>query len=165
LLVQRALVMDQALKNAQGQIARLQAEVDQARPAGRNGFLGDANNAWGNSPAAVVRPPLQQAFASAPAPAAVAQSGAGWGSGWLGNVATTAAGVVAGSFLFQGIESLMGNHNNGWMSGGSGLQPQDRVTENTVVNNYYDGNGPAGADDFDMAALDADVADDTGDVI
>jgi hypothetical protein len=59
----------------------------------------------------------------------------------------------------------MGNHNNGWMSGGSGLQPQDRVTENTVVNNYYDGNGPGGADDFDMAALDADIADDTGDVI
>ena len=25
--------------------------------------------------------------------------------------ATTAAGVVAGSFLFQGIQGLMGNHN------------------------------------------------------
>jgi hypothetical protein len=161
LLVQRALVMDQVLKNAQGQIARLQAELDQVRPASRNGFIGDAN-AWGNSPAAVPRPP---SFASAPAPAAMAQSGGGWSSGWLGNVATTAAGVVAGSFLFQGIESLMGNHNSGWMSGGAGLQPQDRVTENTVVNNYYDGNSPAGADDFDMAALDADTADDTGDVI
>jgi hypothetical protein len=28
----------------------------------------------------------------------------------LGTVATTAAGVVAGSFLFQGIQGLMGQH-------------------------------------------------------
>ena len=28
----------------------------------------------------------------------------------LGNVATTAAGVVAGAFLFQGIQGLMGHH-------------------------------------------------------
>jgi hypothetical protein len=164
LLVQRALVMDEALKNAQSQIARLQAELDQVRPASRNGFLSDAN-AWGNSPGVASRPPLQQTLASASAPAGITRSGDSWGSGWLGNVATTAAGVVAGSFLFQGIESLMGSHNNGWMSGGSGLQPQDRVTENMVANNYYDGNRPAGADDFDMAALGADIADDSGDVI
>ena len=30
----------------------------------------------------------------------------------LGTIATTAAGVVAGSFLFQGIQGLMGNHGN-----------------------------------------------------
>jgi hypothetical protein len=36
----------------------------------------------------------------------------------LGNIATTAAGVVAGSFLFQGIEHLMGNHNaSGFLQG------------------------------------------------
>jgi len=29
----------------------------------------------------------------------------------LGTVATTAAGVVAGSFLFQGIQGMMGHHN------------------------------------------------------
>ena len=29
----------------------------------------------------------------------------------LGNIATTAAGVVAGSFLFQGIQGHMGHHN------------------------------------------------------
>jgi hypothetical protein len=174
LLVQRTLLQEQALKNAQSQISRLQAQLDQidqlnqGRSASRGSFLGDANNAWGTSPAAAVaRPQMQQPMMSAPAPASVAQAGVGWGSGWLGNVATTAAGVVAGSFLFQGIGSLMGNHGNGWMSGGSGsgLQPQDRVTENTVVNNYYDGNGPGGGDDFEMAALDADIVDDTSDVI
>jgi hypothetical protein len=31
----------------------------------------------------------------------------------LGTVATTAAGVVAGSFLFQGIQGLMGHHGPG----------------------------------------------------
>jgi hypothetical protein len=34
----------------------------------------------------------------------------------LGNLATTAAGVVAGSFLYQGIQNMMGHHNTG--SGG-----------------------------------------------
>ncbi|WP_409563848.1 hypothetical protein [Methylomonas koyamae] len=29
-------------------------------------------------------------------------------------MATTAAGVVAGSFLFQGIENLMSYHSSGW---------------------------------------------------
>ena len=29
----------------------------------------------------------------------------------LGSIATTAAGVVAGSLLFQGMQGLMGHHN------------------------------------------------------
>jgi hypothetical protein len=32
----------------------------------------------------------------------------------LGNLATTAAGVVAGSFLYQGIQNLMGHHGAGF---------------------------------------------------
>jgi hypothetical protein len=164
LLVQRTIVTEQALKNSQAQIARLQAELAQTRPAGRDSFLGDANS-WGNSPVGVARAALQQPFAAAPLPAAVGQSGGGLGSGWLGNVATTAAGVVAGSFLFQGIEHMMGNHNSNWMSGGAGLQPPASLTENSVINNYYDGSGSVGGNDFDMAALDADLADDTSDVI
>jgi hypothetical protein len=31
----------------------------------------------------------------------------------LANLATTAAGVVAGSFLYQGIQQMMGHHNAG----------------------------------------------------
>ncbi len=164
LLVQRTLVTEQALKNLQAQIARLQAELAQIRPTGRDSFLGDAN-AWGTSPVAVARSPLEQPFAAAPVPAAINQSAGGWGSGWLGNVATTAAGVVAGSFLFQGIEHMMGNNNSSWMSGGAGLQPPASLTENSVINNYYDGGGSVGGNDFDVAAFDADLADDTSDVI
>jgi hypothetical protein len=41
-------------------------------------------------------------------PAAAAAQQSAWGSGMLGTVATTAMGVVAGSMLFQGIQSMMG---------------------------------------------------------
>ena len=30
-----------------------------------------------------------------------------WGSGMVGSIASTAVGVVAGSFLFQGIQNIM----------------------------------------------------------
>jgi len=48
-------------------------------------------------------------------------------------VATTAAGVVAGSFLYQGIENLMGHHSSGFGQQSFG----EPFAEKTVVNNYY----------------------------
>jgi uncharacterized protein len=124
LLVQRAMLLDQAMNGAQAQITRLQGELDQVRAQARTGngnssFLDP--NAWGNASvsrtASMPQTPIpsQAPFASpVAAPAASA-----WGSGMLGNIATTAAGVVAGGFLFQGIEHLMGNHgsNSGLMNG------------------------------------------------
>lgn len=95
LLVQRAMLQEQALKAAQEEIARLRTT-----PAG-GGFL--SGNAWGNHQPSPVPQPM-------PAASTPAASG---GSGWLGQVATTAAGVVAGGFLFQGIENLIGHHGNG----------------------------------------------------
>ena len=115
LLVQRAMGMDYALQAAQAQIAKLQAELDQQRSNAPGSFLG-ASNAWGRqtpapnpaqppvAPAALARPAAQAA------PAAAAQASS-WGSGMLGSIATTAAGVVAGSLLFQGMQGLMGHHN------------------------------------------------------
>lgn len=97
LLVQRGLLLEQALQDAQARAASLQAEMDRLRPPVVDG--------WGNAPAPQARPTYA-------APAASAAS-AGWGSGFLGNVASTAAGVVAGSFLFQGIEHLLGGHEHG----------------------------------------------------
>jgi hypothetical protein len=41
--------------------------------------------------------------------------------------------VVAGSFLFQGIENLVGHHGSGFNQQPVGEQ----ITDNTVVNNYY----------------------------
>ena len=109
LLVQRAIQLEQLLQASQTENRRLAAELDQARSGSRGGFLNDTY-AWGSrtpSPAADTEPPAQRAPAPAPAaPAAPARAGL-WGSGLFGNIASTAAGVVAGSFLFQGIQGLM----------------------------------------------------------
>ncbi|WP_367847407.1 DUF2076 family protein [Rhodoferax sp. WC2427] len=109
LLVQRCLLQDNALQTAQAQIARLQAEAQQAQPAGN--FL-DANG-WGRAPVAPVAayapaPAYPQAMPVA-APAAPSRFQA---PSFLTSMATTAAGVAAGAFLFQGIESLMGQHGS-----------------------------------------------------
>jgi hypothetical protein len=88
LLVQRAMGLDLALKAAQAQIAKLEA------------------GSWGRS-----APAATPARPAAPAtPAAAAAPPSAWGSGMLGNLATTAAGVVAGSFLYQGIQNMLGHH-------------------------------------------------------
>jgi hypothetical protein len=87
---------------------------------------------------------------------AAAAPASSWGSGILGNVATTAAGVVAGSFLFQGIENLMGHHNqSGFSASNADAHAVPPVAENTTINNYYDSSGPDDA---------VDVADAGGDL-
>jgi hypothetical protein len=122
LLVQRAMGLDLALKAAQAQIEELQAEPDEAKRGKETSFVGNAN-AWGRSaPAANAAqqplPPLGQGYGKTVAPAAAgAAAPSAWGSGMLGNLATTAAGVVAGSFLYQGIQNLMGHHSSGLGSG------------------------------------------------
>lgn len=96
LLVQRAMGLEYALQAAQ----------EQLRSNTRSGFL-DSPNSWGRT-----APPAQVLAQTASQPDPVtAKPASSWGSGMLGTVATTAAGVVAGSFLFQGIQGLMGHHN------------------------------------------------------
>jgi hypothetical protein len=138
LLVQRALQLDQALQLTQAEVQRLQGELERARAggkaAGSGGFLSDPY-AWGSQPApaaasaagaqtSVSGQPLRPVAASQPQsvqpqasaaagqqpPAAQARPGGWGGSGMLGTVAGTAAGVVGGAFLFQGIQNLM--HRN-----------------------------------------------------
>ena len=150
LLVQRALLMDQALNAAKAQIANLQSQV-QAAQAPARGFL-DPANTWGNSAAPTSRPvaaapyqqpPMQQAPAAYQSPLqapAVAPGFFGGGIGnVLGSVATTAAGVAGGAFLFQGIEHLMGNGGNhgGGLFGQQAAAPLAAPVENTTINNYY----------------------------
>ncbi|KAF1041988.1 MAG: hypothetical protein GAK35_02967 [Herbaspirillum frisingense] len=149
LLVQRALLMEQALTASKAQIASLQNQVQslQSNAAPSPGFLD--GNAWGHAPGAPVRSSPVPAYTPPPAPVQAAPQyqaapaptpssgffGGGMGS-MLGTVAATAAGVAGGAFLFQGIEHLM----NG---GGSGLAHQNGLSapvenvENTTVNNYY----------------------------
>jgi hypothetical protein len=93
LLVQRSMGLEMALQVAQKQMAELQSNSSAAKPA--SSFLSD-NNAWGR----------QEVPAGAQARTGAQPSA--WGSGMLGAIATTAIGVVAGSMLYQGIQSMMG---------------------------------------------------------
>jgi hypothetical protein len=134
LLVQRSLLMEQALNNARDQIAQLENQVRSAQQGDRR-FL-DAN-AWGNSGA--TRPasaPMQQErreyqrdprdyppqqyqpqyqqpsmmggmFGSRPG------GFLGGGGGMLGSIAATAAGVAAGNFLFHGLDNMFHHHDQG----------------------------------------------------
>jgi hypothetical protein len=108
LLVQRAMGLEMALQVAQKQMAEMQAQIDQANQANMpsSGFLSGINS-WGRAAPAQSTP--ANAMAARPAAGAAQQSA--WGSGMLGAIATTAVGVVAGSMLYQGIQSMMG-HNS-----------------------------------------------------
>jgi hypothetical protein len=169
LLVQRAMQLEHVLQATQAQVGQLQAELAQARPAAGNTSFLEGGNAWGRSaavapaaqpiPGGAPNPVMQPRAAGVPA-AAAAPAPSSWGSGILGNVATTAAGVVAGSFLYQGISSLMGHHGGGW---GNAANAHDApVAENTTINNYYGESAPADAelasneDDVDVADSGAD---------
>jgi hypothetical protein len=117
LLVQRALQLDQAFQATQAQVTKLQSELDQSRTGTSGGFLNDAN-AWGSRPAAPAAPAAapQAASGAAPQPSPAAAPPARpspWGSNLLGTMAMTAGGVVAGSFLFQGIQGLMNRNQDG----------------------------------------------------
>jgi hypothetical protein len=111
---------------------KLQAERDQSHPLNRGGFLNDA--AWGSQPPRAPTAQSSAAIPTASAPAAGAP-GRAWGGSMLGNIATTAAGVVAGSFLFQGIDRLMHQGDTSW---GSGRDHEARaeVPENVSANTF-----------------------------
>lgn len=123
LLVQRALLQDQAIESANAQISQLRNEL-QAGPTARTGSFLDPGVAWGRSGA--VRPPQPEAQAplmqAAPGPTPTQGSAApparpgflgGGGGSFLGNMAATAAGVAGGAFLFHGIQNLMGQDQHG----------------------------------------------------
>jgi hypothetical protein len=144
LLVQRALLLEQALQQAKSQLAQLQEQRDPVAGGNRA-----ASQAWpstaGAAPAPVSAPQAQ------PAPQ-VASTSSGWGS-FLGTAASTAAGVAGGAFLFQGLEGLLGHHGGGFL-GGSG--PTETV-ENITINEY-----PADAD-LETSAPDSDLTDSSDD--
>ena len=168
LLVQRALLMEQALNQAKAQIASLQGQLEAALAPQRRSFL-DAE-AWGNSGAAAARtmaspsiPPgySQGAPVQSPAPApSPGLFGSGLG-GTLGTVAATAAGVAGGAFLFQGIEHMMHAGGGNALMNQSGFGAFAPPVENTTVNNFYDGDsaGTSGSS-LDFLASDDTTWDD-----
>jgi hypothetical protein len=139
-LVQTALVQDEALKRANARIEELQAqmtsvEAEEQRPASfldtmREAVTGRAA-ARGSVPS--VRPPTRgtqpenlqshesQSQSFQPQPGSAPPSPAGYpgsapfapGGSFLGNAASTAAGVIGGSLLLNSIRSAFGQHAAG----------------------------------------------------
>jgi hypothetical protein len=150
LLVQRALLMQQALNNAKAEIAALQNQLRGSGQQGQPAFLDPST--WGNSgasrpsasqpqtPQPSYQQPYQQPYPGSMQAQQQAPSSGGFlrgaGGGMLGNIAATAAGVAGGAFLFQGLEHLLGGHaGNGFLGPQSALT--SRPEETSIVNNYY----------------------------
>ncbi|MDB5998448.1 MAG: transporter substrate-binding protein [Rhizobacter sp.] len=162
LLFQRCLILEEALNAAHEEIDRLQQ-------SGRNTAAADASAApafgtvQGGAPYRAAQPAYAapsgaQATPAAAVPQAAAASPVG---GFLRNAASMGAGVLGGSLLFQGIESLLhrggggvggwgGNSGNGLF--GSGNAPATEIFE-TVNNNY--GDSRSAGNDAGSSFLDA----------
>jgi len=139
-LVQTVLIQEMALSQAQHRVAELENRVVQA-------------NAGSSAP-----PPQSATSFAAPTAAPGMMSAAP--SGFLRSAAATALGVVGGQMLFQGIESMFGQHAGSILSGQS-IQP---ALSETVVNNFY-GDQPSSVEpssdaDAQDAEEDPSVADD-----
>lgn len=161
LLVQRAMLLEQALNSAKVQITQLQSDLQVARSTATTSSFLSADSAWGNSAISAPRPAMPTVMTSPSqnsvpmqSPEPVAKPGflSGGAGGLLGTVAATAAGVAGGAFLFQGIENLMGHHGNVGTQGQNGFAGLGPT--NTTVNNYY-------AADTTSEDNDSDSSDDT----
>jgi hypothetical protein len=136
-LVQTALVQDEALKRANARIEELQAQISseggdapapEQRPAsfldsmreaftGRGGARGSVPSVRASAPGFEPRSnqpqgnPPQPGFSPQP-PVPPYPAGPAFGSGgsFLGGAASTAAGVIGGSLLLDGIRSMFGHH-------------------------------------------------------
>jgi len=180
LLVQTVLIQDMALSQAQHRVAELEHQLAEAKeessaqpsqPA--TSFLGGAlSHFLGGAPSRGSVPPASQP--PAPPPAAApgwnqsAANPASFGgaaapgmmssasSGFLRAAATTALGVVGGQLLFQGIQSMFGQHAGSILSGQS-MQP---TLSETVVNNFYgdQASSPASTDFANAEASSGDSA-------
>ena len=151
LLVQRALLLERALQQAKSQLSRPREQRD---------GVGGGSQTWTQTPSST--PATAPAPASPPHAQAAPQTGgttSGWG-GFLGNAATTAAGVAGGAFLFQGLEDLLGHRGGGFEGGSAATQ----TVENVTVNDYSDDGdwSEANAVDDSDTGLDGDD-DDFGD--
>jgi hypothetical protein len=157
LLVQKALLQNQALQGAKAQIDQLQEQISQRQPQARTGNSFLANDPW-------TRPAPPSVLPAYGAPPAAHSGGPSALSGFLGTAAATAAGIAGGAFLVQGIENLLGHHGT---SGGffDTASAAPGPVENVTINEYY-GSDDAAPDyqqaDFDDSDSGFDEFDDGG---
>ena len=126
-LTQRALVLEQALQQAQQQLADLQNQPP------RSGFLpSNPDIQFGRGNSASFTPAAYPAHAAAPAPtnwrerwfgaapnaaAAPTAPAPSAGGSFLGNAAASAAGVAGGMLLFNGLNNMFGHQQQAASSG------------------------------------------------
>jgi uncharacterized protein len=141
-LVQTTLLQDEALKRANARIEELQAQVDEPpQPGQRQGsFLDSMRSAFGGSEPRGSVPSVRAQSVPPPPPGYPSQSypsqplsppppgypgGPAFGTGgsFLGTAASTAAGVIGGSLLLDGIRSMFGHHLGGSAFGNVAGQP------------------------------------------
>jgi uncharacterized protein len=172
LLVQTVLIQDMALSQAQHRVAELEHQLAEAKAASSAQPSQPATSFLGGAPSRGSEPPASQP--PAPPPAAApgwnqsAANPASFGgaaapgmmssasSGFLRAAATTALGVVGGQLLFQGIQSMFGQHAGSILAGQS-MQP---TLSETVVNNFYgdQASSPASTDFANAEASSGDSA-------
>ncbi|NNG25328.1 DUF2076 family protein [Telluria aromaticivorans] len=118
LLVQRVLLMEQALNSAKSQIATLenqlrqQPQYQQHQQTQGGGFL---DSVFGHR-RQVSHPQshhmsYQHAYPGSMGSGMPGFLRGGGGGGLLGSIAATAAGVAAGSFLFHGLDNIFHDHD------------------------------------------------------
>lgn len=145
LLVQRHLLMEQALTAAQAKIRELESR------AGGSSFLGGQNNVYGQPLGGTAAPTAASSAPVNPAPAPAATR-TGMGGSFLGTAAATATGVLGGALLFEGIEHLM----HGGMGGYDNLAGGMPTEVTNVTENFY------GSDPQGMQDMQNDLPNDTG---
>jgi hypothetical protein len=118
LLVQRALLMEQALDSARAQIASLENQLHQQQGQRSSGGFLDPYS-WGNRRQVSHAPSHHMHYQHAMPGSMGGGFLRGGGGGLLGSIAATAAGVAAGSFLFHGLDNLFHDHDGN--SGGAHL--------------------------------------------
>jgi hypothetical protein len=190
-LVQTVLVQDEALKRADARIRELETALGADNDAPQGGFLdnmretlfgGRESAARGSVPS--VRPEggpmgVPPGFRTAAQPAgygAPPQEPVGQGGSFLGTAAATAAGVLGGAMMLQGIRSMFGERQGalgaydssatsaaptGGQAAPWGGQDQSDLSRQAGIDQIGSGGAPAG-DQKGGAGL-FDVADDTDD--
>jgi uncharacterized protein len=159
LLVQRALLLEQAVNQAKARIA----ELERSQASSGRSFLGSSASGWaspespgaaparpsaaapggayqqsapppgyGAPPAGYGAPPPSYGYGPPPTGYGFGAPSSGMGS-FLGQAAATAAGVAGGEFLFQGLEDIFGGHHGGSFCPGPVGAPPEEVT----VNNFF----------------------------
>jgi len=128
LIVQHAILSDEALHAAQARIAQLEGGANSAQGSS---FFGGRAQAQPQAPAYTAVPVSQ--------PYSPFSSGGGLGS-FLRQAGTMAAGVAAGDLLFEGLSGIFGGHR-GFGFGGYGGGYGGPAVENVTINEYDDRGG------------------------